>query len=105
MASLEQEFQEFWAIYPRRVGKIAAFREYAKARRVASADQILDGVKRYLEHLPDDLQFVLHPRTFLHQGHWENDYSEPVRPQKPKPNPGYGKYVPFRLRETGTDGA
>lgn len=78
---LTHDFGEFWKHYPRKVGKLAAFREYAKARRHASAAEILAGVERYRQHLPDDLQFVCHARTWLHQGRWEDEY-EVERPSK-----------------------
>jgi hypothetical protein len=80
MSSLTEEFVEFWHHYPRRIGRLAAFKAYAKARKLASAELILDGVKRYCQHLPEDLQFVCHATTFLNQGRWDDDYevSRPV---------------------------
>ena len=85
MASLEQEFAEAWNLYPRKVGKLAADKAYKKARRLASAEQILDGIRQYLGHLPEDLQFIPHFRTWLSQGRWEDDYSEIALPKKPDP--------------------
>lgn len=81
--SLETEFSEFWSEYPRRVGKLAAYREYVKARKVASAAAILAGVQRYRQHLPQDEQYICHPRTFLYQGRWEDEYEVAVERAAP----------------------
>jgi hypothetical protein len=73
------DFDEFWAAYPRKVGKLAALRAYRKARSLASADEILDGIAVYREHKPAYADWC-HPTTFLNQGRWMDEYSETVKP-------------------------
>jgi hypothetical protein len=58
----EADFAEFWNHYPLRVGKKAAQREYEKARKEASADDILVGVEAYKRAKPSWQEWA-HPRT------------------------------------------
>lgn len=77
MPTLAEEFAAFWACYPSRVGKLAAEQEYVKARRRASAQDILDGVARYKAGKPEWKEWC-NPRTFLHQGRWMDEYDVPA---------------------------
>ena len=70
---MDQEFEQFWQQYPRREGKLAAKKAYTKARTMATAQEILDGVERYREHKPSYQDFC-HPTTFLNQGRWMDEY-------------------------------
>lgn len=68
------EFEMFWREYPgQRVGKIPAQKEYAKARKTATAEDILDGVRRYRANKPAWQQWA-HARTWLHQQRWTDVY-------------------------------
>jgi hypothetical protein len=69
--SSAEEFAEFWAAYPRKVGKADAQRAWAKATRRTDAAKILDVVRRYPWR--DDPQFVPYPATWLNRGCWEDD--------------------------------
>lgn len=66
----ESEFAEFWNHYPRRIGKLAAQRAYARARKQATADSILAGVMAYTRTMPQEERFRPHPATWLNQGRW-----------------------------------
>jgi hypothetical protein len=93
--SYATDFGAFWDRYPRKVGKLAAFKAYQKARSQASADEILAGVENYRAHLPSDAQFICHPTTFLNQGRWMDSYETPTPHVKPRPAAGpYALYVP-----------
>lgn len=70
------EFEEFWQHYPRRVGKFAAMKAYEKARRHASAGEILAGVRSYTRHKPDYADWA-HPSSWLNAGRWLDEY-EPL---------------------------
>ena len=71
-------FAEFWAAYPRKVGRLAAEAKYAAARKKATAEDILAGVERYMRNKPA-WQDWAHPSTFLSQGRWLDEYDEPQR--------------------------
>lgn len=76
--TLADDFTEFWAHYPRKVGKLAAQQQYEKARkRGVTQQQLLDGIARYLRYKPAYADWA-HPKTWLNQGRWEDDYDEPV---------------------------
>lgn len=70
------EFGEFWAAYPRHVGKLAAIKAYAAARKLASAEDILAGVERYKASKPAYADWC-HPSTFLAQGRWMDEDDTP----------------------------
>lgn len=74
-------FAAFWAAYPKRVGKDAAAKSFAKAMaRIDDADPlavILAGIVRALPGW-DDPQFIPHPATWLNQGRWADE--EPAKP-------------------------
>ena len=71
-SNVRQEFEAWWAQYPRKIGKLAAQREYEKARRLAEATELVEGVERYKQSKPDYADWC-HPKTWLHQGRWMDE--------------------------------
>ncbi len=69
------EFEQFWAAYPRKVGKLAARSAFDAAlkKHGATLEQLLAGVERYKRHKPDYADWA-HPRTWLCQGRWLDEY-------------------------------
>lgn len=71
---LPQHFVVFWENYPRKIGKLAAVKAYARALKTGvTPQQILDGVLRYIEHKPAYADWA-HPSTWLNQGRWDDEY-------------------------------
>lgn len=72
-SEIERAFTEFWQSYPRRVGKSAAKKAFAKAYQVAG-DVVIMGAVRFASdpNLPP-AQFVPHPVTWLNQGRWDDE--------------------------------
>ena len=68
------EFDAFWTVYPRKVGKGDAIKAYAKARRKASAESILSSVA-LLERAYDGQPktFIPHPATWLNAERWTDE--------------------------------
>ncbi len=69
------DFGEWWASYPRKVGKDAARRAYAKVRAGRdgpSAGELLLAMRAQAEGW-DDPQFIVHPTTWLNQG-WKDGH-------------------------------
>lgn len=66
-------FDEFWQAYPRKVAKKAARKEYEKALREVDHETIMKGVEAYKRNKPGYADWC-HPRTWLCQGRWEDDY-------------------------------
>ena len=76
--ALVDDFDIFWAAYPRREAKLAALKAYTKARRLASAEDILAGVERYKLRMPEDRQYRPLPASFLNAGRWMDEDDAPV---------------------------
>lgn len=76
------QFDEFWAAYPRKVAKLAAIRAWDKAVKMASAEEIIAAVeaqKKVCEQWQrDGGQFIPHPATWLNQGRWMDEIGSKV---------------------------
>ena len=77
--SFEEEFEEFWRLYPRKVEKIDARKAFEKAY-TEHRDAVMDGVRRLSTepNLPP-LQFIPYPASWLRAGGWTN---EPYPPRE-----------------------
>lgn len=76
MEGVLEDFEEFWKITPvaRRVDKKRARAEYAKARKLATKDEIHAGYARYRNataHLEPER--TKHPATWLHGECWTDE--------------------------------
>ena len=69
--TFDKDFLEFYGLYPRKVGKKAAEKAYAKARKDVAAEVILIGLKRCIPSWRDP-QFTPHPATWLNRGGWDD---------------------------------
>src|SRR5262249_13893495 len=63
-----ESFEDFWAVYPRKVAKEAAARAYAAAiKRGVEPQTLIEGAKRYaVERKGQDPKYTKHPATWLH---------------------------------------
>lgn len=71
--AMEAEFKAWYAAYPRKVKPLAAMKAYEKARKLASAAELLEGVERYRAHKPA-WQAWAHPTSWLNAGCWGDQY-------------------------------
>lgn len=70
------EFEAFWTSYPRKTGKTAAGKAYAKARKDADAATIAKGLESAVAvwiAARTEPQFIPHPTTWLNQGRWADE--------------------------------
>jgi hypothetical protein len=83
-------FSAFWAAYPRKVGKDAAFRAFQKhAPTAALVETMLRALTRQRQTVQwrkDDGQFIPHPATWLNQGRWQDEPDAPVSTLASVPN-------------------
>lgn len=79
---LEQEFEAWWADYPRKVGKGQARRAYATARKAADADVLLAAIRAIPP--PDELKFFPHAATWLNGERWLDEAGKPPTSATPK---------------------
>lgn len=79
--ALRARFERFWVEYPKKVGKDAAWKEWLKrSPNDALTDQMIDVVRSQVaseQWLKDGGQFIPHPRTWLHQGRWQDEVESP----------------------------
>jgi hypothetical protein len=74
---LPAEFADFWLRYPRKIGKGAAVKRWARL----SADQRANAIRTLPDHAAHwkrqrvETQFIPHPATWLSQGRWDDDLS------------------------------
>lgn len=67
-------FAEFYAAYPKHVGRDAAIKAYRGALKRAAAEEILAGARRYAEERAgEDPKFTKQPSTWLNGGHWADE--------------------------------
>ena len=75
----DSAFEQFWANYPRKVGKLAAEREWARIRPTDDLVQRIMTTLAWQKEVWDDPQFIPHPKTWLHQGRWDDEPLESVK--------------------------
>jgi hypothetical protein len=79
-----EQFNEFWALYPKKVDKAIAFRQFKRAVSRVGFETILAGVIRFANdpNLPTEKRYIKNPGTWLNAEAWENG-PLPERKQKP----------------------
>lgn len=76
--SATEEFEAWWAWYPRKVGKGQARRAYATARRKASREALLDAVRSY--PWGSTGKYCPHASTWLNGERWLDERTQLVDP-------------------------
>lgn len=70
-SALSREFASFWTEFPNKVGKPKAQASFVAARKRASFDAIMHGLRRYIASKPAERAW-LNPTTFLNQDRWDD---------------------------------
>ena len=77
ISAIEKRFNEFWAAYPRKVGKGGAQKVWSKIKPTAELHAkilaAVDIAKRSVEWQKDNGKFIPHPTTWLNQGRWDDE--------------------------------
>jgi hypothetical protein len=92
----ENGFEEFWRIYPRKVGKGTARRAWAKAITGTSLEKITAAATRYASREfarmsageNPDLRYTAHPATWLNAERWDDETMPTVGAPKTSPHGG-----------------
>lgn len=82
--TLSVEFDRFWEVYPKKVGKAHAFTAWKKAKGKPSIDKIIQAVSIQAESTQwqkNGGQYIPNPATWLNQGRWDDKPTEVVDPQ------------------------
>jgi hypothetical protein len=81
------DFETFWALVPRRVGKKAAERAWRAVERRGESQDAIDGMRAYAAAFAQrgaELKYVPHPSTWLNRRGWEDDLEAVFPSQKPR---------------------
>lgn len=76
---LAQEFAIWWRAYPHKVDKGHAERAFVRARKLASLDELLAGVARYIRDKPVSRPWC-NPGTWLNGKRWLDEPAESGAP-------------------------
>lgn len=74
----KKEFDEFYNLYPRKIGKRAASLKYDVIKLEVKHEDLIEAVKAFAESVKDkEKKFIPHPATWLNQGRWDDEFEEP----------------------------
>ena len=79
-----RDFERWWKIYPRKVGKYKAAPLFAKVCNRMNFDELMDATIRFAQSMDgQEKRFIPHPTTWLNQERWNDELSvEPHNVQK-----------------------
>lgn len=76
---INAEFENLWAIYPRKQGKKDALKHYAKARKSGTTyDEVEQGIyayRDYIQAMGMEERYIRMGSTFFSQGSWQDDWT------------------------------
>jgi hypothetical protein len=75
------EFDQFWQAYPRKIGKAAARRAWAKAKTRPALTAIIAAIEAQRaseQWRKDGGQFIPHPATWINAGRWDDEVHTPA---------------------------
>lgn len=85
-SKMKNDFDKLWKLYPRKKGKIAAFKHYKKAiKDGATNKQIQDGIlsyKKEIETKKIEESYIKHGSTWFSNRGWEDEYDYSVNTKK-----------------------
>ena len=72
----DTDFDSWWSVYPRRVGKGQARKAFKAALKKTDLQTLIDGVKRYAaSRTGEDAKFTAHPASWLNAERWLDDFT------------------------------
>lgn len=68
-------FEEWWSIYPRKIGKRKAYSLWRKEKLDERADQLIEKLKAQVkwQYAYVELNYIPHPSTYLNQARYEDE--------------------------------
>jgi len=87
--TLDLDFEAWWKIYPRKIGKFAAKKSFTKAVTILGIPELMLAVENFSRSvLGQEKEFIPHASTWLNQRRWE-DWLEPVNDGDPSIPAGF----------------
>lgn len=70
----DEEFDRWYALYPRKEAKAAGRKAFAKARKSADMDTLVTALERYVTSVKGkERQYIALPASWLNAGRWEDE--------------------------------
>ena len=72
----DKKFDDFWDLYPKKVGKVDARKAFSKAIKVVDLDTMLHAIESQKESdqwSRDNGKYIPNPSTWLNQGRWDDE--------------------------------
>ena len=86
LSSEPDEFDQWYARYPRKEAKDAAKRAFTKARKSASLQELLLGLERYCVSVKnEERRFIALPGSWLNAGRWQDEIPDAAKPAASSP--------------------
>ncbi len=83
MEEKKKDFEDFWNLYPRKVGKLDAMKAWSQMARRFDPASIVSGAARFASVCADkDRQFIPYPATWLRAGRWMDEDESSLIPQR-----------------------
>ncbi len=76
----EKDFERFWNLYDNKKSKPDAFKNFEKAIKFDSVENIMVGLKSFVRSRGVDKKYWKHPAAWLNQQCWKDEYPE-VNPE------------------------
>lgn len=101
----EKRFNEFWSVYPKKIGKAAAKKSWAKIKATAelhsSIMKAVETQKRGEQWQRENGRFIPNPATWLNQGRWDDEirtgYPNTSTRSDPQSESGNGQNRAYKL--------
>ena len=78
--TLNDEFETFWNLYPKKIAKADALKAWNKALKTKTADELIGLTKAYSESKLPEMTYIPYPASWLNKGLYES-----IESNKPKP--------------------
>lgn len=79
LSSKQDEFDQWYSRYPKKEAKEAARKAFAKARKSATLQELLDGLDRYSASVTGkQREYIALPATWLNAGRWQDEIAAPT---------------------------
>ena len=83
----DDQFNQFWAIYPKKQSKLDARKKFDKAMKIATLPELLESLNKQklsLDWTKEDGRYIPQPSTWLNKGMWldEEAFDAPVVTKK-----------------------
>ncbi|WGH91433.1 hypothetical protein QDX21_07140 [Auritidibacter ignavus] len=93
-ARYAEEFETWWEIYPRKVGKERAAKAFATATEKATLEELNKGAENYRRAVVGkDPTYIAHPATWLNSGRWTDEPDKEITPEE-LPPPKLPPFIP-----------